>query len=250
MLVTIWMWTHEWSLISMRATAFTFDTCHHAFSCLSSLTRSISVRSLRLPRTGTLIRMRSIASAGVSLASRSASAATGWSIRSAVSLSIAITASIDRAIRPICAEFICAGRASAASRPARRRRRLPAQPADRLLPAAPRDPALLLGFHLDDRRLLRRDRLLDRGARDRAPAGGASSLPQPLRALPRPPQLLSVARSESVSRLRGGRRRVSGRRAAAGAGAAAAVEDVPAPRLRHPLVHAGVGPRGRRQRPR
>src|SRR5438876_5642905 len=73
----------------MRATAFTFETCHHALSFLSSLTRSISVRSLRLPRTGTLIRIRSIASAGVSLVSRSASSATGRSIRSAVSLSIA-----------------------------------------------------------------------------------------------------------------------------------------------------------------
>ena len=40
MFVTIWMCTHEWSLISMRATAFTFATCHHAFSCLSAFTRS------------------------------------------------------------------------------------------------------------------------------------------------------------------------------------------------------------------
>ena len=32
MFVTIWMWTHEWSLISMRATAFTFATCHQPFS--------------------------------------------------------------------------------------------------------------------------------------------------------------------------------------------------------------------------
>ena len=94
MLVTIWMCTHEWSLISMRATAFTFETCHQAFSFLSSLTRSISVRSLRLPRTGTLIRIRSTASTGVSLVSRSASSATGWSMRSAVSLSIAMAASI------------------------------------------------------------------------------------------------------------------------------------------------------------
>ena len=28
MFVTIWMCTHEWSLISSRATAFTFETCH------------------------------------------------------------------------------------------------------------------------------------------------------------------------------------------------------------------------------
>ena len=52
MFVTIWMCTQEWSLISIRATAFTFETCHQALSCLSSFTRSISVRSLRLPRTG------------------------------------------------------------------------------------------------------------------------------------------------------------------------------------------------------
>ena len=41
MFVTIWMCTQEWSLISMRATAFTFETCHQPFSCASSLTRSI-----------------------------------------------------------------------------------------------------------------------------------------------------------------------------------------------------------------
>ena len=85
MFVTIWMCTQEWSLIPIRATAFTFETCHHAFSCLSSLTRSTMVRSLRLPRTGTLILMRAIASAGVRRASSSATAGAGWSIRSAVS---------------------------------------------------------------------------------------------------------------------------------------------------------------------
>src|SRR6266516_1275838 len=94
MFATIWMCTHEWSLISMRATAFTFETCHQPFSCLSSLTRSISVRSLRLPRTGTLIRIRSIASAGVRRVSRCASSGTGCSIRSSVSLSIAIPGSL------------------------------------------------------------------------------------------------------------------------------------------------------------
>src|SRR3954471_24666880 len=87
MFVTIWMCTHEWSLISIRATAFTFETCHQPFSCLSALTRSTSWRSLRLPGTGTLIRIRSIASVGVSRASCSASSDAGWSIRSAVSLS-------------------------------------------------------------------------------------------------------------------------------------------------------------------
>ena len=45
-----------------------------------------------------------------------------------------------------------------ASRPARRRGRPPAQPADGLLPAAPRDPALHLGLSLVDRGLLRGDR--------------------------------------------------------------------------------------------
>ena len=50
MLATIWMCTHEWSLISIRTTAFTFATCHHPLSCLSALTRSSSVRSFRLPR--------------------------------------------------------------------------------------------------------------------------------------------------------------------------------------------------------
>src|ERR687895_205668 len=47
MLATIWMWTHEWSLISSRATAFTFATCHQAFSCRSSLTRWPVVRDVR-----------------------------------------------------------------------------------------------------------------------------------------------------------------------------------------------------------
>ena len=88
MFVTIWMCTHEWSLMPMRATALTLETCHHAFSCLSSFTRSTSVRSLRLPRTGTLMRMRAIASAGVRLTSCSASAAAGCSMISSVSGSI------------------------------------------------------------------------------------------------------------------------------------------------------------------
>src|SRR4051812_1191178 len=96
MFVTIWMCTQEWSLISMRATAFTFATCHQPLSWVSALTRSISVRSLRLPRTGTLMRIRSTASAGVRRASCSASSDTGCSIRSAVSLSIAMR----RSIRP------------------------------------------------------------------------------------------------------------------------------------------------------
>ena len=70
MLVTIWMCTQEWSLISRRTTALTFATCHHPLSCRSAFTRSRSVRSVRLPRTGTLMRMRSTASPGVRRVSR------------------------------------------------------------------------------------------------------------------------------------------------------------------------------------
>ncbi len=61
MFETIWMWTQEWSLISIRTTAFTFATCHQPLSWRSALTRSSSVRSFRLPRTGTLIRIWSTA---------------------------------------------------------------------------------------------------------------------------------------------------------------------------------------------
>src|SRR5436190_1978945 len=89
MLVTIWTCTQEWSLICIRATAFTFATCHHAFSCLSRLTRSSSVRSFRFPRAGTLMCIRSTTSAGVRRVSRSASSEIGWSIRSSVCLSSA-----------------------------------------------------------------------------------------------------------------------------------------------------------------
>ena len=91
MFVTIWMCTQEWSLISMRTTAFTFATCHRPLSWLSSLTRSISVRSLRFARGGTLIFIFSTASAGVSRVSRSASSGIGWSIRSSVSRSSDMT---------------------------------------------------------------------------------------------------------------------------------------------------------------
>ena len=34
MFVTIWMCTQEWSLISIRATAFTFETCHQRLQLL------------------------------------------------------------------------------------------------------------------------------------------------------------------------------------------------------------------------
>ena len=57
MFVTIWMCTQEWSLISRRTTAFTFATCHQPLSCWSALTRSISCASLRLPRSGTRMRI-------------------------------------------------------------------------------------------------------------------------------------------------------------------------------------------------
>ena len=96
MFVTIWMCTQEWSLIAIRETALTFETCHQPLSWSSALTRSISVRSLRLPRTGTLIRMRATASAGVRRVSCSASASTGCSIRSAVSSS--------SLVRPSCTQ--------------------------------------------------------------------------------------------------------------------------------------------------
>ena len=82
MFVTIWMCTQEWSLISSRTTAFTFATCHQPLSWSSPLTRSITCASLRLPRSGTRIRICATASSGVSRVSRSASAETGSSIRS------------------------------------------------------------------------------------------------------------------------------------------------------------------------
>src|SRR5689334_19323517 len=85
MFVTIWMCTHEWSLISIRATAFTFATCHQPFSWSSRLTRSITVRSVRFARTGTRMRISPTACFGVMRVSRSASGETGWSIRSFVS---------------------------------------------------------------------------------------------------------------------------------------------------------------------
>src|SRR5438874_10242377 len=85
MFATIWICTHEWSLIRSRATALTFAACHQPLSCASSLTRSRMRRSLRLPRTGTLILICAIACSGVRRLSRSASAETGCSIRSSVS---------------------------------------------------------------------------------------------------------------------------------------------------------------------
>ncbi len=99
MFATIWMCTQEWSLISIRTTAFTFATCHQPFSCLSSFTRSSSFRSLRLPRTGRLMCIFSTACAGVSLVSRTASADTGSSMRSSVFLSSSLMCAPPRCAR-------------------------------------------------------------------------------------------------------------------------------------------------------
>src|SRR6478672_7369904 len=141
MLVTIWTCTQEWSLIAIRETALTLETCHQPLSWSSSLTRSTSVRSLRLPRTGTLIFIRATASVGVRRVSCSASASTGCSIRSAVSLSIAIG--------EVCRMAYRWARARSPSSPSGRRGRLRAQSAHRLLPSAARDPALHLVLPLD-----------------------------------------------------------------------------------------------------
>src|SRR5919202_7066402 len=63
MFVTIWMWTHEWSVSPSRA-ALTPATCHHALTCWSALTASMSWSRRRLPRVGARIRIAAIASAG------------------------------------------------------------------------------------------------------------------------------------------------------------------------------------------
>ena len=85
MFATIWMCTHEWSLIWSRTTALTFETCHQPLSSGSAFARSRTRRNLRFPRSGSRIRMCSTASAGVSRASRTASADAGSSIRASVS---------------------------------------------------------------------------------------------------------------------------------------------------------------------
>jgi hypothetical protein len=94
MFATIWMCTHEWSLISMRTVAFTFATCHQPFSRRSALTRSSSVRSFLFPRSGTRIRICRTACAGARRVSLSACSETGCSIRSSVCLSSAIHAGL------------------------------------------------------------------------------------------------------------------------------------------------------------
>src|SRR3954452_8318151 len=63
MFVTIWMWTQEWSVRPSRA-ALTPATCHHALTCWSALTASMSWSRRRLPRVGARMRMAAIASAG------------------------------------------------------------------------------------------------------------------------------------------------------------------------------------------
>src|SRR3954452_19238734 len=63
MFVTIWTWTHEWSVSPSRA-ALTPATCHHAFTWGSALTASMSWSSRRLPRVGARMRIAAIASAG------------------------------------------------------------------------------------------------------------------------------------------------------------------------------------------
>jgi hypothetical protein len=63
MLVTIWMWTHEWS-VSPRRCAVIPATCHHALTWRSALTASRSCSSLRLPRVGARMWMSARASAG------------------------------------------------------------------------------------------------------------------------------------------------------------------------------------------
>src|SRR3712207_482976 len=85
MFVTIWTCTHEWSLIPIRATAFTFWTCHQPLSWSSRLARSRTCRSFLLPRSGSRIRICATASRGVRRVSRCASSETGSSIRSWVS---------------------------------------------------------------------------------------------------------------------------------------------------------------------
>src|SRR5512132_733911 len=103
MLATIWMWTQEWSLMCIRATAFTLATCHQALSCVSALTRSRIRRNFRFPRTGTLIFICVTACLGVRRVSRSASAETGWSMRSSVSGSSVTAPSLEPLARRVVA---------------------------------------------------------------------------------------------------------------------------------------------------
>src|SRR4051794_32842493 len=80
MFVTIWMWTHEWS-VSPRRPALTPATCHHALTCGSALTASMSWSSLRLPRVGARMRIAAIASAGAGRAVGRSSASSSIEAR-------------------------------------------------------------------------------------------------------------------------------------------------------------------------
>src|SRR4051794_39859306 len=75
MFVTIWTWTHEWSVRPRRA-ALTPATCHHAFTCGAALTASMSWSSRRLPRVGARVRIAAIASAGAGRTGGRASASS------------------------------------------------------------------------------------------------------------------------------------------------------------------------------
>src|SRR6187200_3177418 len=63
MFVTIWMWTHEWSVSDSRC-ALIPAMCHHALTWGSALTASRSCSRRRLPRVGARMRTSAIASAG------------------------------------------------------------------------------------------------------------------------------------------------------------------------------------------
>ena len=97
MFVTIWMCTQEWSLICIRATAFTFATCHQPFSWSSRFTRSITRRSFSFAATGTLIRIRATASVG-----READLALGLG-RDRIGIDSSISASISASIELLVA---------------------------------------------------------------------------------------------------------------------------------------------------
>ena len=52
MLTTIWMCTQEWSLIFIRATALTLETCHQAFSWASLFDAVEDAPELAVPALG------------------------------------------------------------------------------------------------------------------------------------------------------------------------------------------------------
>ena len=159
MFVTIWMCTHEWSLISSRTAAFTFATCHQPLSWSSRFTR------LDHPPRASRCRARGRGSAsarrprsGVSRVSRSASAGIGSSDRSrsarrAPSAGAYAPSSCIPDVRPLASSgprVIHQRMGERAPRRARGRHDdLHAVAGDRLLPAVPRDPAPHLVRALD-----------------------------------------------------------------------------------------------------